>query len=173
MNVSSGNLEILLIAALVIGALAAMFLTILVYQFRFERMRILHERELKEATRRSVDQSRSTLKGQMAEQMAPFLAGFEYLPADARFLGDPVDYVVFQGRTELGETEDTEDDLEIVLLEIKHGQSRLTRVQRAIARAVEHGKVRFEINRVGDDGTVSRSTWRRKAAVSGSASLLF
>src|SRR5882672_1488864 len=81
-------------------ALAAMFLTILVYQFRLERMRLLHERELKEATRRSVDQSRSTLKGQMAEQMAPFLAGFEYLPADARFLGDPVDYVVFQGRTE-------------------------------------------------------------------------
>ena len=33
----------------------------------------------------------------MAEQMAPLLPGFAYLPADARFLGDPIDYVIFDG----------------------------------------------------------------------------
>src|SRR5258706_14943293 len=123
MNVGSGSMETSLMVAFFIGAVAAMFVTILFYQFRLERLRGLREREIKEATKRSVEQSRSTLKGQMAEQMAPFLAGFEYLPADARFLGDPIDYVVFPGRTGLGESDDEDDELEIVLVEIKQGQS--------------------------------------------------
>jgi predicted Holliday junction resolvase-like endonuclease len=162
MNVGSGSMETSLMVAFFIGAVAAMFVTILFYQFRLERLRGLREREIKEATKRSVEQSRSTLKGQMAEQMAPFLAGFEYLPADARFLGDPVDYVVFQGRTGLSESDDEDDELEIVLVEIKQGQSKLTRVQRAIARAVEAGRVRFEINRVGDNGRITKTEWRKK-----------
>jgi predicted Holliday junction resolvase-like endonuclease len=161
-SAGAGNLETAFLVAFIIGAIAAMLITVLVYQFRLQRLRVLHERDLRESSKRSVNQSRSTLKGQMAEQMAPFLAGFEYLPADARFLGDPIDYVVFQGRTGLGERPENNDPLEIVLLEIKQGQSRLTRVQQEIARAVEEGRVRFEINRVGEDGRVTRSTWRRK-----------
>ena len=54
---------------------------------------------------RSVSQSRyytsrAVLKGKMAEQFAPILPEFQYLPSDAKFLGDPVDYVVFDGYTD-------------------------------------------------------------------------
>ena len=30
----------------------------------------------------------------MAEQFAPVLPEFQYLPSDAKFMGDPVDYII-------------------------------------------------------------------------------
>jgi predicted Holliday junction resolvase-like endonuclease len=87
--------------------------------------------------------------------MAPVLPGFSYLPADARFLGEPIDYVVFNGRTNLANNGTGEQELEIILLEVKHGQSKLTPVQRAIAKAVEEGRVRFEVAQIGEDGIVT------------------
>src|SRR5207244_3901928 len=70
------------------------------------------------ASRRSVAQSRSTLKGQIAEQMAPLLAGFPYQPADARFLGDPIDYVVFNGYTSVKDDGSDPESIEVVILDI-------------------------------------------------------
>jgi predicted Holliday junction resolvase-like endonuclease len=137
-----------------IGALAALFLAVVIYQFRILKLKLDFQRQIKEATKRSVDQSRSTLKGQIAEQMAPVLPGFSYLPADARFLGDPIDYVVFNGRTNLANNGSGAQELEIILLEVKHGQSKLTPVQRAIAAAVEQGRVRFEVAHIDEDGIV-------------------
>jgi predicted Holliday junction resolvase-like endonuclease len=146
------------IGPFLIGAFAALLVTILIYQSRIFKLRSDFQRELKEATKRSVDQSRSTLKGQIAEQMAPMLPGFRYLPADARFLGDPIDYVVFDGRTNLANNGIGDDKLEVVLLEVKHGQSKLTPVQRAIAQAVGEGRVRFEIAQIDEDGVVMMKT---------------
>lgn len=143
------------IAPFLIGALVTLLVTALIYQIRLLKLRLDFQRELKEATKRSVDQSRSTLKGQIAEQMAPVLPGFSYLPADARFLGEPIDYVVFNGRTNLANNGVGEQELEVILLEVKHGQSKLTPVQRAIAEAVEAGRVRFEVAQIGDDGIVT------------------
>jgi len=107
-----------------IGALAALFVAVVIYQLRIFKLKLDFQSQIKEATKRSVDQSRSTLKGQIAEQMAPVLPGFPYLPADARFLGEPIDYVVFNGRTNLGTNGIGEEELEIILLEVKHGQSK-------------------------------------------------
>ena len=47
------------------------------------------------ARKESANQSRAVLKGKLAEQIAPLLPGFNYWPSDSRFLGDPVDYFVF------------------------------------------------------------------------------
>ena len=137
------------------GALISLFLAVVIYQLRIFKLSLDFQRQIKEATKRSVDQSRSTLKGQIAEQMAPVLPGFSYLPADARFLGDPIDYVVFNGRTNLANNGSGEQEVEIVLLEVKHGQSKLSPVQRAIAAAVEEGRVRFEVAQIGEDGIVT------------------
>jgi predicted Holliday junction resolvase-like endonuclease len=41
--------------------------------------------------------SRSAILGQAAEQLAPFLPGFGFNPKDAKFIGQPVDYVIFDG----------------------------------------------------------------------------
>jgi predicted Holliday junction resolvase-like endonuclease len=148
-------------ALLVVGGLlAAAVLIILVLWLRYEKLLKEHEDLIREARKDSVDRSRRTLKGQIAEQMAPHLPGFVYSAADARFLGDPIDYVVFNGCSESRDNADPESDLEIVLLEIKHGQSRLTPVQRAIGRAIEAGRIRFEVNRVLEDGTVATEAWR-------------
>src|SRR5438045_8281226 len=103
------------------------------------RDRLALYRAIRDASARSVNQSRSTLKGQIAEQMAPLLPGFPYSAADARFLGDPIDYVVFKGRSDFADLEE-EDGLEIILVEVKQGQSRLSPVQRAIANAIEAGR---------------------------------
>jgi predicted Holliday junction resolvase-like endonuclease len=104
------------------------------------------------ASRRSVDQSRRTLKGQIAEQMAPLLPGFPYEPGDARFLGDPIDYVVFNGYTDVKDGQAGPDQIEIVILDVKRGTSKLSPMQRAIARAIEQGRVKFEVVRIADDG---------------------
>jgi predicted Holliday junction resolvase-like endonuclease len=145
-----------ILAALLVGAI----LIIAFLWYRYESLLAEHERQIKESSRRSVDQSRSTLKGQIAEQMAPLLPGFAYSPADARFIGEPVDYVVFDGRTEIVDGGGEVEELEIVLLEIKQGQSKMKPVQQAIARAVEEGRVRFEVSRIAEDGSIETNVWR-------------
>ena len=147
------------VLAFVLGAMLAVLITALFFQIRLWRLRLEHADELESATRRSLNQSRSTLKGQIGEQIAPLLPGFAYEAADARFLGDPVDYVVFNGRSQFGGQEENGEGLEIVILEIKHGQSKLSPIQRAIAEAVEAGRVRFEICRVAEDGSLSTTGW--------------
>ncbi len=144
---------------MLVALLIAALLLIIVLWRRYENLLRDYERELKVASKKSVDQSRRTLKGQIAEQMAPLMAGFPYAAADARFLGDPIDYIVFRGLSELAEDGDP-NDFEIVLLEIKHGQSRMKAGQQAIAATVEQGRVRFEVCRIAEDGSVTTSSWR-------------
>ena len=82
------------------------------------------------------------MRGQLAEQVAPLLGEFTYDPADARFLGHPIDYIVFDGLS------DEADDLELVFVEIKSGNARLSRREAAIRDAVRDGRVRFEVLRL-------------------------
>src|SRR5438874_1310483 len=90
------------IIAFVLGAILAALVAALLFQIKLWRLRSQHTDEVATATKRSLNQSRSTLKGQIGEQLAPLLPGFAYEAADARFLGDPIDYVVFDGRAQFG-----------------------------------------------------------------------
>ncbi len=128
------------------------------YEARLRAQEEAHHRALQAARRESVAGSRAVLKGKMAEQMAPLLPGFDYLPADARFLGDPVDYVVFDGYSACKDGGDCAA-VEIVILDIKRGQAHLSRGQRFIAEAITAGRVHFEIVRVQDNGRVERQRW--------------
>ena len=173
-----GSSDVVILLGLV-SAVALLALVMVVFLWLVDRRRaqtrieqLLQEqgRNLTEARRDSVQKSRSSLKGQIAEQMAPLLPGFRYLPADARFLGDPIDYVVFSGYTDLRDSSRDASKLEVVLLEVKQGGSSLSSFQRAIARSVQDGRVRFEILRISDDGVLTTETWRpRRAAGSGPA----
>jgi predicted Holliday junction resolvase-like endonuclease len=148
---------------IVCALLAAVLLLLFLVWGRYDRLLREHDHSLHEARKQSVNQSRSTLKGQISEQMAPLLPGFTYLPADSRFLGHPIDYLVFNGYTALmdsaGDRDESGEGLEIVLLELKRGRSQLSPMQRALGRAVEAGRVRFEVRRIMDDGTVTADTW--------------
>jgi predicted Holliday junction resolvase-like endonuclease len=163
----SSDQAVLLLALLAVAAIVALVLISVAWQRerrrsqdRIEQLLGDQDKNLLDARRDSVEKSRSTLKGQIAEQMAPLLPGFLYHPADARFLGDPIDYVVFSGYAGLRDGGGAPQDLEVVLLEVKQGSSVLSPSQKAIARAVQEGRMRFEVCRIRDDGTVSSETWR-------------
>ncbi|TXJ03856.1 MAG: endonuclease [Acinetobacter sp.] len=123
------------------------------YQQYIAELELEHQQALLDAQKRSVNTSRAVLKGKMAEQFAPILPEFRYLPSDAKFLGDPVDYVVFDGYTDFRDGDGTAEDIEVILLDIKSGGARLSKGQQAIAQAVQAGRVRFETLRIefGDE----------------------
>ena len=51
----------------------------------------------KEIRRDAVNRSRAVTVGKVTEHIAPYLPDFGYNPKDARFIGSPVDFVVFDG----------------------------------------------------------------------------
>lgn len=146
--------------AMLIGACIGVVLTTLIlsqtrngkikaeYERYIAELQLEHQQALTQAQKRSVNTSRAVLKGKMAEQFAPILPEFQYLPSDAKFLGDPVDYVVFDGYTDLRDGQGKVNDVEIVLIDIKSGGARLTKGQQAIAQAIQQGRIRFETIRI-------------------------
>jgi predicted Holliday junction resolvase-like endonuclease len=134
------------------------------YEAQIRDLKEKHRDAVLHARRSSTNHSRAVLKGKMAEQVAPLLPGFDYWPADARFLGDPVDYVVFNGYSACKDRQSDGRDLEVVILDIKRGKSVLTREQRRIADAVAAGRVRFEVVRVFGDGTLRTRAWEARAS---------
>ena len=97
----------------------------------------------------SVNRSRSTLKGRISEQMAPLLPGFPYSPADARFIGNPIDFIVFDGYTKVKDEKD--ETISVVLVEVKKGKGKLTREESLIKKAVEEGRVSWRTIILKDD----------------------
>ena len=118
------------------------------YEQYIAELEVAHKHALVDAQKRSVNTSRAVLKGKMAEQFAPILPEFQYLPSDAKFLGDPVDYVVFDGYTDFRDGDGDAEDIEVILLDIKSGSARLSKGQQAIAQAIREGRVRFETLRI-------------------------
>ncbi len=85
----------------------------------------------------AVKKSRAVLGGLAGEQVAPFMPGFPCNPADARFVGKPVDFVAFPGAADGGEIK------EVLLIEVKSGEASLSKREREIKACVENGLVRF------------------------------
>ena len=121
------------------------------YEKYIAELELEHKQALLDAQKRSVNTSRAVLKGKMAEQLAPIMPEFRYLPSDAKFLGDPIDYVVFDGYTDFRDGDGQAEDIEVVLIDIKSGGARLTKGQQAIAQAIREGRVRFETIRIDFD----------------------
>lgn len=118
------------------------------YEKYIAELELEHQQALTQAQKRSVNTSRAVLKGKMAEQLAPILPEFTYLPSDAKFLGDPIDYVVFDGYSQFRDGEGRAEDIDVVFIDIKSGGARLTKGQQAIAQAIAAGRVRFETIRI-------------------------
>lgn len=103
------------------------------------RVRLQVPKIQEEAAKKATLGQGSAFGGQFSERMAPHLPGVAYNPAEIRFLGSPIDYVVFNGlNSEEGITE-------VVLLEVKTGKSKLSDKQKRIEDIVRTGKVRFEV----------------------------
>lgn len=107
-----------------------LIILLIVQRIRFA-MRIKKERQ------DAIKRSRAVIAGQMTEQVAPFLEGFPCNPADARFIGKPVDFIAFPGLME------NEQVKEVLLIEVKTGSSTLSSREKEVRKAVEQGRVRY------------------------------
>jgi predicted Holliday junction resolvase-like endonuclease len=110
----------------------------------YARRRVTHpftKAQVDAARAQSTMLSRTSRDGVGGENVAPWMPGFPYEPRDASFLGNPVDYVVFDGLDE-GELR------EIVFVEVKTGKSGMTKRGQQIRRAVHDGRVTHQLVRL-------------------------
>ena len=85
----------------------------------------------------AVLRSQAVTVGKVSEQLLPYLPGFRFNPKDARFLGSPVDLVVFDGLDE-GELRG------VWFLEVKTGNAVLSERERQIRDAILEKRVGWD-----------------------------
>jgi predicted Holliday junction resolvase-like endonuclease len=78
----------------------------------------------------AIARSLSVNLGKITEHWLPFHTSFKFNPKDARFIGSPVDLIVFDGASE------NKDIIDIYFIEVKTGNSRLTPIQQKIKSSV-------------------------------------
>ena len=129
-------LIVLIIAAAVVVVIAA-FAAGMKLGRRAEN-RDWKDRKIEAVVRDRIKRSRAVLGGQFSEQLAPYLPDFPYNPNECRFIGKPIDLLVFRGMDE-GKIE------EVVLVEIKSGKAKkLSRIERLLRDAVKQGRVSWQ-----------------------------
>ena len=100
-----------------------------------------HVDEVKTAREDAVKKSRYVNKGFAAETFTPFKT--KWSPKDFNHLGQPVDYIVFDGSEDVRGGSDTLNS--IVILDVKTGNAQLTPLQRRIKECVIAGRITFAI----------------------------
>ena len=102
------------------------------------------EERISDERKNAVETSRSVLKGKIGEQISPLLPEFysKYEPADARFIGSPIDFVIFKNMSKF---RDEKLPIEVILMDVKIGSSSLSPLQNAIKKAIEDGRVVFDV----------------------------
>lgn len=115
---------------------------------------LLNQRELedelgseREKNRTLVSQKKSseTRLGQISEQLIPILDACHHDPKNMHFLGNPIDYLVFDF-----------DQGMITFLEIKSGNSKASKRQKVIKNLIKTGRVRYEELRLNEKGIRSK-----------------
>ena len=104
------------------------------------------EDALPEHRKDAIMKSRAVLGGQFSEQLAPFLPNFKYLPTEARFMGKPIDFLVFKGM-------DEKKIDEVVFVEVKSGKAKTSPVEKSLKETIENKRVRWEEYRIPEELT--------------------
>ncbi len=102
------------------------------------------ERE-KNRTLLSQKKSSETRLGQISEHLVPFLENCQHDPKNMHFLGNPIDYVVFDF-----------DQGAITFLEVKSGNSKPTKRQKTVKNIIKTGRVFYEEIRINEKGIRNR-----------------
>ena len=105
-------------------------------------------KDIKEAQKRSNNMQRNVLKGQIGEQFTPFITDFPYNPSDCRFMGEPIDYVIFQNLHECADGNVPIEDVQLIIAEVKTGNARLNQRQKIIKQVIKNGQVSFKELRI-------------------------
>ncbi len=106
------------------------------------------EAELPMHRKDAILRSRAVLSGQFSEQLAPFLPDFNFNPTECKFLGKPIDFIVFKGG-------DDKRINEVVFVEVKSGKSKLSATEKSLKETIENKNVKWEEYRIPEDITKS------------------
>lgn len=119
---------------LLISAIIALAWFLLGYFFA----KIYFLRSIRRHRADAIKKSRSVTRWFNTEKLAPFMDKFPYTAREMVFIGKWIDYLVFKWLSR-GSVD------EIILLEIKSGQSRQNKNEKLIEAAVKSKRVRYEI----------------------------
>jgi predicted Holliday junction resolvase-like endonuclease len=97
---------------------------------------------VRDIRRDAIRRSAAVISGRVHEQLVPHLPGFDFNPKDARFLGSPVDFIVFDGLA-------TGQVTRVVFLEIKTGSATLTAREQEVRAAIVNRRVEWRELRLG------------------------
>ncbi len=123
-----------LFLALLFGYLLGRFLT-------EQRLHMEWEAQIPELRKDAIARSRAGLGGKFSENLAPYLPDFPFSPTELRWLGNPVDFIIFKGL-------DHDAIDEIVFLEMKSGKSQLTLREKQIKNIIAQQRVSWKEYRV-------------------------
>ena len=77
------------------------------------------------------------ISGKTIEKLLPFFKNFKYDSHDMRFIGEPIDYIVFDGYSK-------KNLRQIVFLEVKSGKGKLTKEQNELKKIIKKKKIKWE-----------------------------
>ncbi|MFZ3383989.1 MAG: Holliday junction resolvase-like protein [Candidatus Methanoperedens sp.] len=106
----------------------------------FQDWKQIEEKNIRED---AIKKSQAVIMGKVTEHLVPYFPDFKYNPKDLRFLGTPVDFVVFDGLS------DGDVLKKVAFLEVKTGKSAgLSNRERHIRNCIESKNVCYEIIRI-------------------------
>ena len=95
--------------------------------------------ELPKQRQQAIQTSQAVTMGKSMEHIIPYFSSFPYNPKDVRFLGSPIDFVVFDGLSE-GELR------EVIFIEVKTGRkATLPSREKAVKNCINARSVRWEL----------------------------
>ena len=107
------------------------------WQMKFEQRikdwQVKNEKIIRED---AILRSARTLSGKTLERLIPFLDRFPYDPHDIRWIGDPIDLVIFNSHSK-------DNSNNIIFCEVKSGNSKLTKRQSDIKKLIENKRVEW------------------------------
>ena len=104
------------------------------------------EAQIEKERKDAIAKSRAVLGGLFSEQLAPYLPDFPYSPSEVRFIGKPIDFLVFKGA-------DSKKIDEVVFVEVKSGKAKINNHEKNLKETIEKKRVRWEEYRIPEDVT--------------------
>jgi predicted Holliday junction resolvase-like endonuclease len=101
------------------------------------------KQQIEQTQQQGLEPSQSPSDSRLLNHLLPLLPGLQYHPNEMRFIGDPIDYVIFDGYTDA--QENNQSIREIIFVDVKRGdREKSSLIQDQIKAAIAAGKVRWE-----------------------------
>jgi predicted Holliday junction resolvase-like endonuclease len=120
-------MELFLIIILIISAIILVYLS---YKLGSLAANLKWQKKIPQLQRLTADRQRAGIKGKVVEAFAPFLPGFPFKASECKFIGDPIDYLVFEGL-------DERNIKGVHLVEVKSSNSKLSKHQKQIKNILD------------------------------------